>query len=111
MIFGIMPLLLLGAIIVLIVRLVGQRGHNGPAASGTTVLRRFFQYLTLYGVLVVVAIGRCLISGGFEYVNVLCSPMGDKDSTATSILIQLDPGSVLILTGRKIFAGEQVLEP
>ncbi len=56
MLFGLLPLLVLGAVVALIVRAV--RNHGGRVReSGTVSLRRFFQYLTLYGVLVVVAIG------------------------------------------------------
>lgn len=56
MLFGLLPLLVLGAIVVLIVRAVRSGGH-GPRDAGPVMLRRFFQYATLYGVLIVVAIG------------------------------------------------------
>ena len=57
MLFGILPLLVLGGIVALVVRAVGRRTGDGPKESGTVVLRRFFQYAVLLGVLVVVAIG------------------------------------------------------
>ncbi len=56
MIFGLLPLLVLAAIVALIVKAVRSNG-SGPRAAGPVMLRRFFQYATLYGVLVVVAIG------------------------------------------------------
>jgi len=57
MLVGILPLLVLGGIVALVVRAVGRRGGDGPKESGTVVLRRFFQYAVLLGLLVVVAIG------------------------------------------------------
>lgn len=54
MIFGLLPLLILGGIVALVVRAVS----NSPdREEGPTSLRRFFMYATLYGILVVVALG------------------------------------------------------
>lgn len=73
MIFGLLPLLVLGAIIVLIVRAVRPNGR-GPSDAGPVMLRRFFQYATLYGVLIVVAFGftgliEQLLGSGGEVVR------------------------------------------
>ncbi|NND03379.1 MAG: hypothetical protein HKN91_11385, partial [Acidimicrobiia bacterium] len=56
MFFGLLPLLVLGAIVVIIVRAVRSTGQ-GPRDAGPVIMRRFFQYATLYGVLIVVALG------------------------------------------------------
>jgi len=56
MIFGLLPLLVVGAIVAIIVRAVRSNG-GGPRDAGPVMLRRFFQYATLYGVLIVVAFG------------------------------------------------------
>jgi hypothetical protein len=55
MIFALFPLLILGGIIALIVRFVGNRG-DGPEAGGDAV-RRFFQYALLLGLVSIVATG------------------------------------------------------
>ena len=58
MIFGLLPLIIVGGIAVLIVRAVSNRGAStSPGDSGTVTIRRFFQYAVLYGVLIVVALG------------------------------------------------------
>lgn len=55
MLIGLLPLLVLGAIVVLVVRAVGGRDHDDDA--GGTAVRRFFQYSLLLTVVIVVAIG------------------------------------------------------
>ncbi len=52
--------LVLGAVLVALVVLVARRakpGESGPGSSGAHAVRRFFQYLVLFGLLVVVGIG------------------------------------------------------
>lgn len=56
MLFGLLPLLILAAVVAIIVRAVRSSGSE-PRDSGVVMLRRFFQYATLYGVLMVVAFG------------------------------------------------------
>lgn len=56
MFLSLIPLVILAAIVAVIVKAVRSRG-DGPGDTGPVTLRRFFQYATLYGVLVVVAIG------------------------------------------------------
>lgn len=55
MLFGLLPLLVLAAIVVLVVKAI--RSNGGSGATSPVSVRRFFQYITLYGVLIVVAIG------------------------------------------------------
>ena len=55
MLFGLLPLIILGGVIALIVRAV--RGSGSATAPGPVLVRRFFQYTVLYGVLIVVAVG------------------------------------------------------
>ena len=74
MLFGLLPLIILGGIIALIVRVVGNRGDAVPEAGGIAV-RRFFQYALLYAVVIVVAIG------------------------ATGLLAELIPGEELLRRG------------
>lgn len=55
MVVGLLLLVLMVALVVLAVRKINAREGGGPSEGHT--LRRFFQYLLLYGLLVVVAIG------------------------------------------------------
>lgn len=55
MLIGLLPLLVLGAIVVLVVRAVGGRDRDDDA--GGTAVRRFFQYSLLLTLVIVVAIG------------------------------------------------------
>ena len=56
MIFGLLPLVVLGAIVAFVVRAIGGRDDGEDVSTGVAV-RRFFQYGLLYAVVVVVAIG------------------------------------------------------
>lgn len=57
MFFGLIPLLVLAGVVVVIVKAVRPNGGSAPRDAGPVILRRFFQYATLYGVLIVVAVG------------------------------------------------------
>ncbi len=56
MIAALVPLLVIGGLIALVIRVVGRRTAQTGEATSITV-RRFFHYALMYGVLVVVAIG------------------------------------------------------
>lgn len=62
MVVGLFVLALLVGGVVAVVRRAGARTTAGPAAEGSSV-RRFFQYLLLYGLLVVVASGLAGLLG------------------------------------------------
>lgn len=58
MIFGLLPLIILGGLIALIVKAVSGRSEGGaPEEAAGVSVRRFFQFVLLLGVLIVVAIG------------------------------------------------------
>src|SRR6478735_3393830 len=71
MVIGLLLLVLVGVLVALAVRKAAQRERGGPA--GAHALRRFFQYLLLYGLLVVVGIGLSGLLGRLLERDVLVS--------------------------------------
>ena len=56
MIFAILPILVIGGIVALVIRIVSN-GNEGTRQESGVSLRRFFQYATLLAVLIIVGIG------------------------------------------------------
>lgn len=60
---GLLVPVLVVVLVVLAIRKAGQRGSAGSAPGDTHAVRRFFQYLLLYGLLVVVGVGLAGLLG------------------------------------------------
>lgn len=84
MIFGLLPLIGLIVLVVLVVRaLLGRESRAGRGRSDGRSLRRFFQYVLLYGLLVVVAVGLSgLLDRLFDRSALVA---GDRTGLALSI--------------------------
>ena len=86
MMFAIIPLLLLGGIIALIVRLVGGRGSDVADTDGAGV-RRFFQYALLLAVVIIVAIGASDLLAELIPGEELLRDTTDRRTRAASFLV------------------------
>jgi len=95
MIGGILNLLIFGIIIVLIVRRFGRGGHTTRPDRPTVALRRVFQYLVLFGLLVIVAIG---LSG-------LLAPLFEEASFVSGSRSALARSLAFIVVGLPILIG------
>lgn len=94
--FGaILNLLVFVIIIVLVVRRFSRGSHSNRSARPAMVLRRVFQYIVLYGLLVIVAIG---LSG-------LLAPLLEDASFVSGSRNALARSLAFIVVGVPIFAG------
>jgi len=96
MIFGILPLLVLGGIIALVVRIAGRRGERSASEQAGSSVRRFFQYALMYGVLVVVAIG---------VTGLLSEIMPGGEAELTTDRAALARSLAFVIIGAPVFVG------
>jgi hypothetical protein len=103
MVVGLLILVLLAAAVVMAVRKAVSREGGGRVADGHAV-RRFFQYLLLYGLLVVVAVGLSGLLGRLLERNVLAADESAlaRDLAFTVVGVPLFAG--MALWSRRRFA-------
>jgi hypothetical protein len=106
MIAGLLFLVLMVVLVVLVVRRAGTHGGAAGSADGHTV-RRVFQYLLLYGLFVVVAIGAAGLLGRVLERDVLVA--GDEAGLARELAFLVVGGPLfagLALWSRRRFAAD-----
>jgi len=93
MVVGLLFLVLVVALVVLAVRKANARAGR-TATSDVTTLRRVFQYLLLYGLLVIVAIGISGLLGRLLETDVLVT--GDESALARDLTFALVGGPLFV---------------
>ena len=93
MVVGLLFLVLVVALVVLAVRKANARAGR-TATSDVTTLRRVFQYLLLYGLLVIVALGISGLLGRLLETDVLVT--GDESALARDLTFTLVGGPLFV---------------
>ena len=93
MVVGLLFLVLVVALVVLAVRKANARAGR-TATSDVTTLRRVFQYLLLYGLLVIVAVGIAGLLGRLLETDVLVT--GDESALARDLTFALVGGPLFV---------------